>query len=182
MNWPRITVRVLAYLIVLSCQLIARKSTDVIVMNNGDRFTGTIKRLEAGVLYVGLDYVDGDISIDWKKVARIESKQLFIVQTQEGTVLTGEIATAVPPDAGQPQLQILETEEPQQPVVMEMSRVVNLRQTSEDFLKRWSGEIGAGVSYSKGNNATQYNFNFDPRYLRRSLRSIRISRSSPLPR
>ena len=74
---------ILASSIVVSWSLIARETSDVIVMNNGDHLTCKIKKLEAGVLYVGLDYADGDVSIDWRKVARIRSNQLFLVQTRE---------------------------------------------------------------------------------------------------
>jgi hypothetical protein len=59
--------------------LFARESTDVIVMKNGDRMTGQVKSLDGGVLSVSLDYVSGTISVDWSKVARLESSQLFVV-------------------------------------------------------------------------------------------------------
>ena len=62
----------------------ARESTDVVVMNNGDRLTGEIKGLDSGALYLSLNYVDGTISVAWSKVARIESKQLFIVTASDG--------------------------------------------------------------------------------------------------
>ena len=65
----------------------AQERTDVIVMKNGDRITCEIKSLEDGVLYVKLDYADGTISLQWSKVARIESKRLFIVKTQQGVCI-----------------------------------------------------------------------------------------------
>ena len=145
MQQRRITFLVLACVFVLSGLLVARESTDIVVMNNGDRLTCTIKRLEAGVLYVGLDYADGDVSLDWKKIARIESKQLFIVKTETGSVMTGKIAAAATSTAKQPiQFQILETE-PERTETIEMSQVVDLRQTSEQFLKQWSGDVSAGM-------------------------------------
>jgi hypothetical protein len=30
------------------------------------------------------DYIDGTASVDWSKVARLESNQIFIVKTQDG--------------------------------------------------------------------------------------------------
>jgi hypothetical protein len=53
----------------------AREKTDVIITANGDRLTCEVKRLEAGVLYASLNYVDGTISIEWSIVVRLESKQ-----------------------------------------------------------------------------------------------------------
>src|SRR5207302_588134 len=40
---------------------------DLIVMNNGDRFTGEIKGLSGGTLFVSLDYVDGNIAVQCRR-------------------------------------------------------------------------------------------------------------------
>src|SRR6476659_7606419 len=72
----------------------ARPKVDVIVMSNGDRLTGEIKSLNAGVLRVDLDYVDGSVALQWMKVARVESPQLFIVHTQDGSAYTGTLLTS----------------------------------------------------------------------------------------
>src|ERR1700689_755698 len=74
--------------------LFARPKTDVLVMKNGDRLTCEIKGLDEGVLYVRLDYILGTSSVQWSKVAYIESKQLFIVKTADGSVYTGTLSTA----------------------------------------------------------------------------------------
>jgi hypothetical protein len=52
----------------LTTQLFARDKTDILVMRNGDRITCKVKGLDAGLLYVSIDYVDGTTSIDWSKV------------------------------------------------------------------------------------------------------------------
>src|SRR5580692_12732679 len=86
--------------VILSCgfllatPLFARKSTDVIVMKNGDHLTGEIKGLNAGVLYVSMEYILGTSSLQWSKVARLESKQLFLVKTEDGSVYAGTLNTA----------------------------------------------------------------------------------------
>ncbi len=64
----------------------ARDKTDVMVMTNGDRMTCAVKGLNEGVLYVDFDYIDGTASVDWSKVARLESKQLFLVKTEDGSI------------------------------------------------------------------------------------------------
>ena len=71
----------------------ARLSTDVIVMKNGDHLTVEIKGLSAGVLYVSMKYILGTSSMQWSEVARLESKQLFIVKTTDGLVYTGALNT-----------------------------------------------------------------------------------------
>ena len=75
---------ILSAVLLAAVPLAARPKIDTIVMANGDRITGEIKGLDAGVLRVDLDYVDGTIALAWMKVARVESPQLFIVQAQDG--------------------------------------------------------------------------------------------------
>ncbi len=64
---------------------------DIIYMKNGDRLTCEIKGLTSGALQVSLDYVDGTISVQWSRVARLESTKLFIVRLTDGTVYTGSL-------------------------------------------------------------------------------------------
>ena len=81
--------KILSAVLLIAAPLAARPKVDVIVMANGDHITGEIKSLSAGVLRVDLDYVDGSVALQWMKVARVESPQLFIVHTQDGSVLHG---------------------------------------------------------------------------------------------
>ena len=92
-------IRVIIFtLTLLFCSpLFARDNTDVIVMKNGDRMTCEIKALSAGVLSVKLKYVQGTIGVQWSEVARLESNQLFLVKTEDGTVYTGKLSTAATP-------------------------------------------------------------------------------------
>src|SRR3954447_257829 len=131
----------------------AREKTDVIVMKNGDRITGEVKRIENGVLKVDLDYVDGTLAISWLKVARLESKALFLVQLDDGAMFSGKVITSQGPTP----LSIEIQPEGQQPFNIEESRVVRMTQTSESLLHRFSANVTLGATYSKGNNATQYN-------------------------
>jgi hypothetical protein len=145
--------------------LFARKPIDVIVMKNGDRWTCEMKRLEAGVLYVGLDYVDGTVSIEWAKVARLESTQLFIIRTQDGLVYMGTLGTSAEMVSARP-TEIQVTGSGRKLVAIDKSQIVDLRQTSQEFLKRFRGDISFGSTYSKGNDTAQYNFGFDMEYQR----------------
>jgi hypothetical protein len=67
----------------------ARDESDLMVMTNGDRLTCEVKGLKAGVLYVSFDYIDGTAFVNWSKVARLASNQLFVVKTEGGAVYTG---------------------------------------------------------------------------------------------
>jgi hypothetical protein len=139
----------------------ARAKTDVIVMKNGDRITGEIKRLENAVLTVDLDWVDGSISVDWFKVARVESQALFIVKLQDGSVYSGRVITPEGPAPAGLEIQAVGEE----PLAVEKTQVSGMTQTSEGILQRFSGKITLGATYSKGNNATQYNITSEADYI-----------------
>ena len=79
-------------MVLFPSSLFAREKTDVIVMKNGDRITCEIKGLSAGVLSIKLSYVEGIVGLEWAQVARLESNQLFLVQTEDGTVYTGKLS------------------------------------------------------------------------------------------
>jgi len=142
----------------------AREHSDTIWMTNGDRFTGEIKGSGAGILYVDLDYVDGTISIQWSKVARVESRQRFIVKTQEGGVYGGTIRSLESSVRAPMQLEVRQS--PDNKVILPAIRIVKVDQTSESFWRRLSGAINFGTTYSKGNQSIQYNLSSEAEYLR----------------
>jgi hypothetical protein len=144
---------------------LARAAKDVLVMKNGDRITCEIKGLENGVLKVNLDYVDGTISVDWLKVARLESSYLFIVNLQDGSLYTAKLMSREEPNTSTLKLSI-QPESGQQPRLVDSSAIVGIAQTAETFLRRFGGGISAGATYSKGNQATQYNISSELIYQR----------------
>jgi hypothetical protein len=155
---------ILITLLVLVAPLFGREKTDVLVMKNGDRMTCQVKGLNGGVLYVSFDYIDGTTSVQWSKVAHLESNQLFIVKTENGSVYTGKLNTPETP-AGQPiKIEVVET--PEHEVVLERTQIVKMAETSDRFWQRFNGEISSGIIYSKGNQSTQYNIGSDLAYVR----------------
>jgi len=143
----------------------ARPAKDVLVMKNGDRLTCEVKSLQAGVLKVNLDYVDGTISVDWRTVARVESNYLFIVTLQDGSLYSARLIS--PETVGENAIMLeVQDEHTKESHLVDKSQVVRIAQTSDTFLQRLSGSIAVGATYSKGNNATQYNFGSDLMYQR----------------
>jgi putative salt-induced outer membrane protein YdiY len=134
----------------------AREHTDVIQLKNGDRITGEVKFLENGILKVDVDYVDGTISIDWLKVAQLDSKALFLLQLQDGSIFSTTVTTIT--TRGSEAAGRLELHpEGREAVIIDSSAVVRMTQTSESLFQRTSGRVTLGTTYSKGNNNTQYN-------------------------
>jgi hypothetical protein len=133
-------------------------------MKNGDRLTGEVKGIDAGVLYVDLDYADGTLSLQWSKVTHLESGQQFIVSTQDGSVYSGTL-NSIETVLGQT-LKIRVAETAQKGVTLEGSRISKLTETSEKFWQRMNGAVNFGTTYSKGNQSTQYNLSSQTEYLR----------------
>jgi Protein of unknown function, DUF481 len=160
----KIKVVFLISALVLTTHLFARTNTDVLVMKNGDRMTCQVKGLDEGVLYVSFDYIDGTASVQWSKVAHLQSTQLFIVKTEDGSVYTGRLNTPETP-AGQPvKIQVIES--PEKEVVLDSPKIVGMSETSEKFWQRFNGQLNFGVIYSKGNQSTQYSLGSQAEYLR----------------
>jgi Protein of unknown function, DUF481 len=144
--------------------LMAREKTDVLIMKNGDRITCEIKGLESDTLYISVDYILSTLSLNWAKVDRVESKQLFIVKTQNGTVYSGTLST--PKVEGDRPIHIEVATLAENRVELDKTQIVQMDQTSSSFWQRFNGAIGTGISYNKGNQSTQYNLNSDVTYPR----------------
>ena len=161
MNLRRLTP--LLVVLCLTSQLFARDKTDILVMRNGDHITCEVKGLDAGVLFISIDYVDGTTQVDWSKVARLESKQLFVVKTADGSVYTGELRTEETGPNRPVQIKVLLAEQEE---VVNRSQVVRMVATSERFWDRFNGDVSFGVIYSKGNESTQFSLGSSTVYVR----------------
>jgi len=85
---------VLVLLLLCLCSPAQAQRKDVVIMNNGDHFTGRIKRLENGLLFVETDYVSGNIGFDWNQVQSIESGAIYQIVLSNGQRLEGRIEKA----------------------------------------------------------------------------------------
>jgi hypothetical protein len=149
----------------LAAPLFAREKSDVIIMRNGDRITCEIKGLDADTLFISVDYILSTQSVDWSKVDHVESKQLFIVKTQNGLVYSGSISTPETPGGRPVKIEILEPTDHTKVQVDKIS-VVKMDETSSNFWQRFNGDIGLGFIYNKGNQSAQYNLNSEVNYPR----------------
>jgi hypothetical protein len=133
-------------------------------MNNGDRITCEVKSLDAGVLAIALDYVDGTVAVDWSKVKHLESTQLFVVLTQDGSSHEGTLDTIETTSSEPMRIQITEAQDNRAEI--ERPQIVRMTETSEKIYQRFNGSIDLGVIYSKGNSAAQYSLGTESEYLR----------------
>jgi hypothetical protein len=158
------TIALCIFLLARTLPSSAGNKTDLVVLKSGDRLTCEIKSLNSGILYVSLDYALGTISVDWSKVAHLESGRVFIVRTENGSVYRGTLNTTGNGANGPMHIEVIERAG--QKAVLEQSRVIRMDQTSDAFWQRFNGTINSGLTYSKGNQSTQYNLGSETEYLR----------------
>jgi hypothetical protein len=160
------------FLLLVAMPLSAREKSDVLVMRNGDRLTCEIKSLDSDTLAIGLDYAAGTISVNWGKVDHIESKQLFLVKTQDGVVYSGSLST---PGVRPTKIEVVKAATGK--VELDKTHVIHIEETDLTFWRRFNGQIDLSSIYSKGNQSAQYSLNGDAAYPRERW-SAEVSYSS----
>jgi hypothetical protein len=150
--------------LLLPVALFAQDGKDVIVMKNGDRITGEIKGLSAGVLSVRVRYIDGRISVQWSQVAHLESNTLYLVHTESGVVYMGKLSTSGESD--DPPIRIEVAVTPEHAVEIAQRKIISLGPTSDSFWHRFDGTVNTGIVYSKGNESVQFNLSSQVAYNR----------------
>jgi len=150
--------------VVLGTSPLQAEHSDTLYMKNGDRLTGTIKKLDAGALQVSLEYADGTVAIGWNRVERIVSPNLFIVHLADGSVYSGRMAIVPSDIADSVRIQI--TTSGGAKVLIDKRQIAALGGTSDDFWGRFSGNVASGLSYTKGNANTAFSFGTSVLYAR----------------
>ena len=115
--------------------------TDVIILHNGDRITGEIRKLERG----RLEYKTDDIrtlEVEWLKIEFIQSIHVFDVESISGRRYQGSIDKAE--EKGQ---MIVNTEGAR--VTLFLRDVVRIDRLRQTFFTRIRGYLDAGLSYEK---------------------------------
>jgi hypothetical protein len=134
----------------------ARPKKDVLQFANGDRITCEIIKLEKGYLYVKLDYADGQVALDWSKIAHVESAQTFVVADMEGKRYTGSVQSSAEGTA--PEDLKVQVAGPSTSQVLASKEVVEIHQTETTFWQNLHGGVDAGLNFAKQQSRTQYNF------------------------
>src|ERR1019366_8182347 len=80
-----------AALLACLCSPAQAKRKDVVIMNNGDHFTGEVKKLQNGLLYLETDYVSTNIGLDWNQVQSVESTATYRIVLNNGRRFEGKI-------------------------------------------------------------------------------------------
>jgi hypothetical protein len=137
-------VRFALYLL-LACNAFAssRQKTDIIYMLNGDKITGEIQSLTKGQLSIKPDYASSSILLDWTKVDHLESSQLFVITDPRGNLYAGSLT-------GGTKKQTLTVVKAANTTLPHES-VIEISELGSTFLKRLSGNISVGTSFTQSN-------------------------------
>jgi putative salt-induced outer membrane protein YdiY len=128
----------------------AKRNDDLVVMKNGDRFTGEIKKLDHGILYFKSSYMLESVQLDWAQVDKLESKDQFFVALQNGKRYTGGIEKVGGTESLTPIVR-LDTEG--RAIEIKQADVISIQQSEGSFWSQLNGSIDYGLSYSSGNSA-----------------------------
>jgi putative salt-induced outer membrane protein YdiY len=139
----------LAPVMALTCVSAQAKRKDVVVMNNGDHFTGEVKRLENGLLYVETDYVSGNIGLDWNQVQSVQSTATYRITLNNGRRIEGKIEK-VPAEAGKTEDILIR--EATEEVQLSSDEITTIDTRKPTFWRQLQGSIDFGYSFTSGNS------------------------------
>ena len=132
------------------------RKTDIISLYNGDKLTGEIKGLYAGLLEVSTDAI-GTIKIEWQEVSKIESNHHHEVRLALGKRYYGKIEKSERPGEikvsdvyGEHEISSLE--------------VVEMRPVAISFKDRIDVYLSLGASYTKASSLGTGNLNTEISY------------------
>jgi putative salt-induced outer membrane protein YdiY len=156
-------IRIFLFLSVATClcSSVQAQRKDVVIMNNGDHFTGEVKRLQNGLLYMQTDYVSGNVGLDWNQVQSVQSTATYRIVLNDGQRLVGKIEKVSAENAASEDFLIREaTEEVQVPSAV----VVSVDSSKPTFWRQLQGSVNFGYSYSSGNNQNTFDANTSAAY------------------
>jgi putative salt-induced outer membrane protein YdiY len=121
---------------------------DTVIMKNGDRLTGEVKKLEQGVLYIETDYFSGSVGVDWLQVEKVESKATFQIVLSDGKRISGSISKEAVSVEGED----FKVHAPTADVPVSGVDVVQIESQKQTFWRQLKGSIDFGYNFTSGNN------------------------------
>ncbi len=152
---------VILLLVLFACFPAQAKRKDVVVMNNGDHFTGEVKRLENGLLFIETDYVSGNIGLDWNQVESVQSTATYRIVLNNGKRVEGKIEKLSGEKAKEKDFLIREAAEE---VQIPSAEIVSMETKKPTFWRQLQGSIDVGYSFASGNSQTTVNTNTSAAY------------------
>jgi len=147
----------IVFLLVTSTSYAAEK-TDIVIMKNGDRVTGEIRKLEAGILELKTDTM-GIVNIEWRFISVLISKTQQSVETSDGRRWLGNLEKPI----GGEDI-VVNTKDEQ--IHLLPTDVVSVWPVAATFLDKVDLDVSLGFDYSKATDISNFNLGID--FLHRS--------------
>jgi hypothetical protein len=147
MNWLKVVVLCLALIAGSNCV------ADQIVLENGDRITGTVVSVENGKLAVKTEYA-GTVSIDWEKVREVRTQEQLTVEAEAERMH----ATGLVRENGELRVYGTQGERWLLPADAFLAARSPSRQQAYEaalrpgLLESWTGEVSIGFAFARGNS------------------------------
>jgi putative salt-induced outer membrane protein YdiY len=135
---------------------------DTIIMKNGDRLTGEVKKLEQGVLYVETDYFSGSVGVDWLQVEKVESTATYQIVLGDGKRLTGTISKVEAEGAPNKDFRVHESG---LDVPVSGKDVVQIESQKRTFWSQLKGSVDFGYNFTSGNNQSSLSASANVEYV-----------------
>lgn len=126
----------------------SRPKTDVVVLENGDRVSCEIKKLQRGKLTVKTD-ASGTITLKWSRIVGLQTKYLFQIELDSGERHIGRFD--LPPEFGKIAIENGDEEE-----LVDVFRVVSMIPIESTLLSRIKGLVDAGYDFTQASTATTW--------------------------
>lgn len=166
-NQPRSGQLGLTFLVLLAITCcgspaIAKRTDDVVVLKNGDRMTGEIKGLQHGELNFKASYMADPVRLDWSKVARLESKDKYLIVLTNGRLFT-DLLRLAPADRSANNFLIGGDKSA---VGVRQLEVLKITPVESNFWRQLTGTIDFGFNFTSGNDQYQTDFSTSVNYRR----------------
>jgi hypothetical protein len=129
----------------------AFQKTDVIILRNGDRITGEIKKYERGKLRLSTSGMS-TVYIEWPHIASIRSDKMLEVELDTGQRMFGNLH----PTEDETKI-IVQTQ--LATAVVEQVDIVEVTPIKEGFWDKIDGSIDFGSTITQANSQVDYNLN-----------------------
>jgi hypothetical protein len=135
----------------------AESYSDQIYLVNGDRVTGNIKRLDRGKLELRTETMD-TVFLSWSDVAAVDTNKYLRIEKIDGSFHYGQLHETS-------QASILGITDESGESTIERDSIASMRplRVNEKFYQRLTGEVKAGMDYSKGSDILNINVASDIR-------------------
>ncbi|MEX0870958.1 MAG: DUF481 domain-containing protein [Aquisalimonadaceae bacterium] len=124
---------------------------DMLIMDNGDRITGTFIEHTDGTLMFRADYAATTLPVPWQQVSGLITDEIIRILLEDGTEIVGQ---AVETEPGRLRMVSGDLDEPVSFRVSRVTSITGSRTPPRDSV-RTSGNINVGGTLTRGNTRTE---------------------------